>query len=118
MCTGAIEMYEKAQNDYWKWLAENKYPSYGHASIMDTSEMLYLSTRDGGDKGWTKKELIPTAVGDPVRQRGEPRDPELQADPQWDYGRCAAVDAGAGEEDFRYEGRLRGAADEGVLGDG
>src|SRR5579883_2426135 len=52
------EMYEKAQNDYWKWLADNKYPSYGHASIMDTSEMLYLSTRDGGDKGWVRKDLI------------------------------------------------------------
>ncbi len=69
------EMYEKAQNDYWKWLADNKYPSYGHASIMDTSEMLYLSTRDGGDKGWVRKDLIKTAVGDPVVQRGEKRDP-------------------------------------------
>jgi creatinine amidohydrolase len=72
------QMYEKAQNDYWKWLAENKYPSYGHASIMDTSEMLYLATREGGDKGWTKKDLIPKAVGDPVRQRGEPRDPNYK----------------------------------------
>jgi len=69
------EMYDKAQNDYWKWLEDNKYPSYGHASIMDTSEMLYLSTLDGGDKGWTRKDLIKTAVGDPVQQRGQRRDP-------------------------------------------
>ena len=69
------EMYDKAQNDYWKWLADNKYPSYGHASIMDTSEMLYLSTRDGKDLGWVRKDLIKTAVGDPVVQRGEKRDP-------------------------------------------
>ncbi len=69
------EMYDKAQNDYWKWLADNKYPSYGHASIMDTSEMLYLSTRDGKDQGWVRKDLIKTAVGDPVVQRGEKRDP-------------------------------------------
>lgn len=69
------EMYEKAQNDYWKWLEANKYPSYGHASIMDTSEMLYLSTRDGGDEGWVRKDLIKTAVGDPVPVRGEKRDP-------------------------------------------
>src|SRR5690242_9950761 len=57
----ADEMYEKAQGDYEKWLAENKYPSGGHASVMDTSEMLYL----GGDKGWVRKDLIPTALGDP-----------------------------------------------------
>jgi creatinine amidohydrolase len=69
------EMYEKAQNDYWKWLEANKYPSYGHASIMDTSEMLYLSTRNGGDEGWVRKDLIKTAVGDPVPVRGEKRDP-------------------------------------------
>jgi len=64
------EMYAKAQNDYWKWLADNGYPSYGHASIMDTSEMLYLSTRDGQDLGWVRKDLIKTALGDPVPARG------------------------------------------------
>jgi creatinine amidohydrolase len=72
------EMYDKAQPDYWKWLADNNYPSYGHASIMDTSEMLYLSTRDGADKGWVRKELIKTAVGDPAQYPGQPplkRDP-------------------------------------------
>jgi creatinine amidohydrolase/Fe(II)-dependent formamide hydrolase-like protein len=68
-------MYDKAQNDYWKWLEENHYPSYGHASIMDTSEMLYLSTRDGHDYGWVKLDLIKTAVGDPVLARGQRRDP-------------------------------------------
>jgi len=71
------EMYDKAQNDYWKWLADNNYPSYGHASIMDTSEMLYLSTLNGGDKGWVRKELIKTAVGDPVPVRGQKRDPNV-----------------------------------------
>ena len=65
------EMYAKAQNDYWKWLADNKYPSYGHGSIMDTSEMLYL----GGDKGWVRKELIKTAAGDPAPVPGVPLDP-------------------------------------------
>jgi len=68
-------MYEKAQNDYWKWLEANKYPSYGHASIMDTSEMLYLSTRNGHDWGWVRQDLIKTAVGDPVLPRGQRRDP-------------------------------------------
>jgi creatinine amidohydrolase/Fe(II)-dependent formamide hydrolase-like protein len=68
------EVYEKAQGDYEKWLAANKYPSGGHASIMDTSEMLYL----GGDKGWVRKDLLPTAVGDPVRRRGEAADPNAK----------------------------------------
>jgi creatinine amidohydrolase/Fe(II)-dependent formamide hydrolase-like protein len=36
--------------------------------------MLYL----GGDKGWVRKELIATAVGDPVRPRGEARDPNAK----------------------------------------
>ena len=69
------EMYDKAQNDYWKWLEDNHYPSYGHASIMDTSEMLYLSTRDGGDEQWVRKDVLKTAVGDPVPVRGQKRDP-------------------------------------------
>jgi len=72
------QMYEKAQNDYWKWLEDNHYPSYGHASIMDTSEMLYLSTRDGHDWDWVRKDLIKTAVGDPVPVRGQRRDPNVQ----------------------------------------
>ena len=71
------QMYDKAQNDYWKWLEDNHYPSYGHASIMDTSEMLYLSTRDGHDYGWVRQDLIKTAVGDPVLPRGQRRDPNV-----------------------------------------
>ena len=65
------EVYEKANSDFDKWLADNGYPSSSHAGIPDTSEMLYL----GADKGWVRKDLIPTAVGDPVRRRGAPRDP-------------------------------------------
>ena len=70
----ADEMYAKAQGDYEKWLADNGYPSGGHASVMDTSEMLYL----GGDKGWVRKDLIETALGDPVRKPGQPRDPNAK----------------------------------------
>src|SRR5579864_3197399 len=65
------EVYAKAQGDFDKWLAANKYPVSSHAGIPDTSEMLYL----GGDKGWVRKELIATAVGDPVRKPGQARDP-------------------------------------------
>jgi creatinine amidohydrolase/Fe(II)-dependent formamide hydrolase-like protein len=65
------EVYEKANGDFDKWLAANNYPSSSHAGIPDTAEMLYL----GGDKGWVRKDLVSTALGDPVRKRGEARDP-------------------------------------------
>jgi creatinine amidohydrolase len=65
------EVYEKANADFDKWLAANNYPSSSHAGIPDTAEMLYL----GGDKGWVRKDLVSTALGDPVRKRGEARDP-------------------------------------------
>jgi len=68
------EVYQKAQDDFDKWLGANNYPVSSHAGIPDTSEMLYL----GGDKGWVRKELIATAVGDPVRKRGEARDPDAK----------------------------------------
>jgi creatinine amidohydrolase len=68
------EVYKKAQDDFDKWLASNSYPSSSHAGIPDTSEMLYL----GGDQGWVRKELIATAVGDPIRKPGEPRDPNAK----------------------------------------
>ena len=64
------EVYSKRQADFDKWLADNGYPVSSHAGIPDTSEMLYL----GGDV-WVRKDLIKTAVGDPVRQPGAPRDP-------------------------------------------
>ncbi len=60
------EVYAKANGDFDKWLADNGYPASSHAGIPDTSEMLYL----GGDKGWVRKELIATAVGDPVPPPG------------------------------------------------
>ncbi len=68
------EVYEKANGDFDKYLEANHLPVSTHAGIPDTSEMLYL----GGDKGWVRKDLIATAVGDPVRKPGEPRDPNAK----------------------------------------
>ncbi len=61
------EVYAKANGDFDKWLEANGYPYSSHAGIPDTSEMLYL----GGDKGWVRKELIATAVGDPATLPGQ-----------------------------------------------
>jgi creatinine amidohydrolase/Fe(II)-dependent formamide hydrolase-like protein len=60
------EVYKKAQDDFDDWLVAHGYPRSSHAGIPDTSTMLYL----GGDKGWVRKELIPTAEGDPVPPPG------------------------------------------------
>ncbi len=68
------EVYSKANGDFDKWLAENKYPVSSHAGIPDTSEMLYL----GADKGWVRQELVATALGDPMRKPGEARDPSVK----------------------------------------
>ena len=68
------EVYRKAQDDFDQWLIAHGYPRSSHAGIPDTSTMLYL----GGDKGWVRKELIPTALGDPAPepgQRGRANDP-------------------------------------------
>ncbi|HWZ31419.1 MAG TPA: creatininase family protein [Bryobacteraceae bacterium] len=71
------EVYAKANGDFDKWLAENGYPSSSHAGIPDTSEMLYL----GGDKGWVRKDLVATALGDPVGGRGGGRGRGQAPDP-------------------------------------
>lgn len=68
------EVYSKANGDFDRWLADNGYPLSSHAGIPDTSEMLYL----GGDKGWVRKELVASAIGDPVRKPGEARDPNAR----------------------------------------
>jgi creatinine amidohydrolase len=59
------EVYTKQMADFDAFLKSKEMPIGGHASIPDTSEMLYL----GGDKGWVRKELIKSAVAAP---RGEP----------------------------------------------
>jgi creatinine amidohydrolase/Fe(II)-dependent formamide hydrolase-like protein len=66
------EVYSKRQTDFDKWLADQGYPRSSHAGIPDTSEMLYL----GGDT-WVRKELIKTAIGDPMPEPGKPRDPNV-----------------------------------------
>ncbi|MCW3097432.1 MAG: creatininase family protein [Chthonomonadaceae bacterium] len=68
------DVYAKVGTDFNRWLVANGYPVGAHASIKDTSELLYL----GGDQGWVRKELIATAVGDPVRKPGETRDPNAK----------------------------------------
>ena len=55
--------YTQANNEFDAWLAQNGYPPSSHGGIPDTSELLYLE----GSNHWVRKELLPTALGDPVR---------------------------------------------------
>lgn len=68
------EVYSKANGDFDEWLKANNYPVGGHAAIPDTSTMLYL----GGDRGWVRKDLIASALGDPVLPRGQAPDPGVK----------------------------------------
>jgi len=68
------EVYAKANADFDEWLKANNYPLSQHAGIPDTSEMLYL----GGDKGWVRKGLVATALGDPILARGQAPDPNVK----------------------------------------
>ena len=108
------EVYTKAQGDFDKWLAAHGYPRSSHAGIPDTSTMLYL----GGDKGWVRKELIPTAEGDPVPPPGAARPRTRRTirtrPPRKNNGitgdaRRSTV--GARQAGVRHQGRLRREAD-------
>jgi creatinine amidohydrolase len=63
------EVYSRRMADFDAYLKSQNLPAGGHASIIDTSEMLYL----GGDKGWVRKDLIATAVALPPAPPGAPR---------------------------------------------
>jgi creatinine amidohydrolase/Fe(II)-dependent formamide hydrolase-like protein len=68
------EVYEKSRRDFDGWLASKGYPHSTHGGIPDTSTMLYL----GGDT-WVRRDLIGTALGDPVASAGQIRaDPNTQ----------------------------------------
>ena len=65
------DVYVKTTNDFNAWLATQGYPPSVHGGVPDTSEMIYL----GGDKGWVRRELVSTALGDPPLKPGQNPDP-------------------------------------------
>jgi creatinine amidohydrolase len=66
--------YTQANQEFFGLLDQNGYPPSEHAGIPDTSELLYIE----GTQHWIRKELLPTALGDPPRKPGEPRDPNAK----------------------------------------
>lgn len=68
------DVYAKANADFDKWLQDNGYPANAHGGIPDTALMLYLDP----DNEWVRRDLIATALGDPVLPPGQKPDPNAK----------------------------------------
>lgn len=54
------DAYLKSNDDFDKWLASKGYSPGGHASVNDTSEMMYLQPRPNA---WVRSDMLHLAVG-------------------------------------------------------
>lgn len=99
------EVYAKANGDYDEYLKSQNLPVSSHAGIPDTSEMLYL----GRDKGWTRADLLPVAVGG--RGAGtppaDPNAPRQAASGVSGDGRASTVELGKKIFDMKVDYAVR-----------
>ncbi len=65
------DAYQKSNDDFDAWLSSKGYSPGGHASVNDTSEMMYL---EPAPNTWVRDDMLPEAVG-------EPRAPHTPYDP-------------------------------------
>jgi len=65
------DAYKKSNDDYDAWIASKGLSPSGHASINDTSEMMYLEPEPNA---WVRSDKLPEAVGAPRK-----RNPQAQA---------------------------------------
>jgi len=56
------DAYQKSNDDFDAWLASKGYSPGGHASVNDTSEMMYL---EPAPNAWVRNDMLPEAVGAP-----------------------------------------------------
>jgi creatinine amidohydrolase/Fe(II)-dependent formamide hydrolase-like protein len=56
------QVYRPASDAFDQYLVQHGYPLSLHGGIPDTSEMMYLDK----DNTWVRRDLVPSAVGDPV----------------------------------------------------
>lgn len=78
-------VYKEARDDFNKWLKENKLPVGTHASIPDTSELMYL----GGEEYVRKKRVVVGTKENGITGDPRPSTPELGKrvfDMKVDYG--------------------------------
>src|SRR5215813_9786333 len=59
---GQPQVYRPANDAFDRYLTQNGYPLGLHGYLFDTSEMMYLDK----DNTWVRRDLISSAVGDPV----------------------------------------------------
>ena len=69
------QVYRAANDAFDQYLAQHGYPPGLHGYLFDTSEMMYLDK----DNTWVRRDLISSAVGDPVV------DGKVQIGPQSPY---------------------------------
>ena len=69
------QVYKPANDAFDQYLAQHGYPPGLHGYIFDTSELMYLDK----DNTWVRRDLVPSAVGDPVV------DGKVQIGPQSPY---------------------------------
>jgi len=67
----ANESYTKANREFSDILVKEGFPPGTHGGILDTSLMMYLDT----DNKYVRRDLLASAVGDPVRPRGQKPEP-------------------------------------------
>lgn len=70
----AGDVYVKANQEFTKQIVSEGYPASSHGGIPDTSLMLYLE-KEGN---LVRKDLLATALGDPVMPPGTKRDPNAK----------------------------------------
>lgn len=100
----ADSVYAPAQDDFEKSLRDQGYPPSGHAAIFDTSEMMYVCGAD-----CVRMDKVKDAVGDPVLERGQRRDPSV---PRRNNGitgdaRRSSAELGKGLLEFRVKYAVR-----------
>jgi len=87
------DAYKKSNDDYDKWIASKGLSPGGHASINDTSEMMYL---EPAPNAWVRRDKLPDAVG---KQRVRtspptPRDPTQPTNGVSGDGRLSTAEIG------------------------
>jgi creatinine amidohydrolase/Fe(II)-dependent formamide hydrolase-like protein len=68
----ADSVYLPAQTDFERSLRERGYPASGHGALFDTSYMMYVCGVD-----CVRMDVLRDAVGDPVLEGGQRRDPTV-----------------------------------------
>lgn len=66
------DVYQKSNADFDAWIAARGLSPGGHASINDTSEMMFL---EPSRNAWVRRDKLPEAVGS-RGERGAPPDPK------------------------------------------